>query len=338
MSYVAIAPESRIVPADRGRVPDERDLIAFLGGKTSGNEPSRSPEAPASAVDVFALDNLRVTFDRTERILWWSMAPQKRPSFTPALLADMKRVADALEAVFAAAPAGTRPAVNHLVLSSQINGIFNLGGDLSLFLDRIERRDRDALVRYAHACAEGQFRIATNFGLPLSTIALVQGDALGGGFEAALANDVIIAERSAKFGLPEVLFNLFPGMGAYSFLSRRLGATAAERMILSGRIYTADELREMGVVDLVVDDAAGPAATYTHVAEFERNGLARQAVLRTRRIVNPVTREELIRVADVWVETALMLSPRDLRRMRHLVLAQDRRWAAVGAEVASSVA
>ena len=50
--------------------------------------------------------------------------------------------------------------------------------------------------------------------LPMVTIALVQGDALGGGFECALAHDLIIAERSAKLGLPEVLVNLFPGIGA----------------------------------------------------------------------------------------------------------------------------
>ncbi len=334
MSYVAMTPMSRTASADNVVALEYRspssDLLAFLSGQPVDCEAGSRLGFPGSTADVFALENLRVTFDRNKRILWWSMMPQKRPSFTAGLLADMKTVADALEVLFAGGAGQERPAVSHLVLSSQINGIFNLGGDLSLFLDRIERRDRDALVRYAHACTEGQYRIATNFGLPISTIALVQGDALGGGFEAALANDVIIAERSAKFGLPEVLFNLFPGMGAYSFLSRRIGAAQAEKMILSGRVYSADDLHEMGIVDLVVADAAGPAAVYDHVASFERNGLARQAMLQARRIVNPVSREELMQVVDVWVETALMLSPRDLRRMRHLALAQDRRWSTLG--------
>ena len=61
-------------------------------------------------------------------------------------------------------------------------------------------------------------------GLPLITIALVQGEALGGGFESILSFDVVIAERDARFGLPEAMFGLFPGMGAHSFLSRRLGS------------------------------------------------------------------------------------------------------------------
>lgn len=324
MSYVAIAPASRTAVSNEDVTPKDYGLIGFLSNGLPG-QLDCPPEFPASTADVFTMDNLRLTFDRNQGTLWWSMAPQQRPSFTPGLLADMKQVADALEMLFAR-DGGEAPFVKHLVLSSQLNGIFNLGGDLSLFLDRIERRDRAALIRYAHACAEGQHRIATNFGLPISTIALVQGDALGGGFEAALANDIIIAERSAKFGLPEVLFNLFPGMGAYTFLSRRIGTAQAERMILSGQVYSADELCAAGVVDQVVEDGEGSAAVYNHVAGSARNNLARQAVLQARRIVNPVTREELIRVADVWVETALMLSSRDLRRMRHLAQAQDRRW------------
>lgn len=322
MSYVAAADAACDRPRGGARPAEGRDLSEFLAGRA----PRSTGEFPASAADVFDLDNLRVTFDRNQRILWWSMRPRRRPSFTAELLADMKMVADGLESLFAGA-AGNEPPVGHLVLSSLIPGIFNLGGDLSLFLGLIERRDRAGLVRYAHHCADGQHRIASNFGLPISTIAMIQGDALGGGFEAALANDVIIAERSAKFGLPEVLFNLFPGMGAYSFLARRIGAVEAERMILSGRIYSAEELAATGVVDAVVDDGAGPAAVYDHIVAFERIGRARQAVLQARRIVNPVSREELIRIADVWVETALMLSSRDLRRMRHLAMAQDRRWA-----------
>lgn len=311
-------------PLKGARPAEGRDLIEFLSGGAARD----AADFPASTADVFDLDNLRLTLDRTQRILWWAMRPVRRPSFTAELLADMKLVIDALDAVFAH-PSEGEPAVNHLVLSSLMPGIFNLGGDLSLFLDLIERRDRAGLIRYAHHCADGQHRIASNFGLPISTTALIQGDALGGGFEAALANDVIIAERSAKFGLPEVLFNLFPGMGAYSFLARRVGAVEAERMILSGRIYSAEELAATGVIDLVVDDGAGAAAVYEHVVSFERISRARQAVLQARRIVNPVTREELIRIADVWVETALMLSTRDLRRMRHLAIAQDRRWAAL---------
>jgi len=57
-----------------------------------------------------------------------------------------------------------------------------------------------------------------------------------------------VAEKNAKMGLPEIMFNLFPGMGAYHLLCRRLPAVKAEQLILSGHTYSADELHEMGVV------------------------------------------------------------------------------------------
>ena len=170
------------------------------------------------------------------------------------------------------------------------------------------------------------------------TIALVQGDALGGGFEAALAHDVIIAERSAKFGLPEVLFNLFPGMGAYSFLSRRIGRMAAERMILSGRIYSADELHEIGLVHTVVPDGEGEQAVNEYVDANSRWHNAHHATFKAGRRVDPVTLEELKDVVDGWVEAALRLSETDLRRMARLAGAQDRRIAPVRQATAAAMA
>ncbi len=63
----------------------------------------------------------------------------------------------------------------------------------------------------------------------------MQGAALGGGFEALLSFDYIVAEQDATFGLPEILFGLFPGMGAHALLSRKLGSAQADRLIVSNR-------------------------------------------------------------------------------------------------------
>jgi DSF synthase len=207
--------------------------------------------------------------------------------------------------------------------------MFNLGGHLPLFMRLIEEKDREGLRRYAHACVEGQYRWAVNHNLPVCTIALVQGDALGGGFEAALAHNFIIAERNAKFGLPEVLFNLFPGMGAYSFLSRRLDAARAEKMIMSGRVYSAEELHEMGIIDKIAENGCGIDAVYDFIRERRRVCCTSQAMIKARQMVNPITREELIDITELWVETALKLSQSDLRKMKHLAIAQDRRWAKI---------
>ncbi len=162
--------------------------------------------------------------------------------------------------------------------------------------------------------------------LPLITISLVQGDALGGGFEAAISSNVVVAERQARFGLPEVLFNLFPGMGGYSLLARRLGPVEAERLILSGKIYTAEELHEMGAVDVLCDEGCGEAAVYDVVEHYDRKFNSYMSVYRSRHQVFPITFDELSRIADVWVEAALRLDRDDLHKIELLAAAQRRRW------------
>ena len=111
--------------------------------------------------------------------------------------------------------------LRYLVLGSRVPGVFSLGGDLHFFAPdpragpRGARRLRLSCVRILH-----RNLLAA---LPVVTIGLVQGDALGGGFESLLSFDVIVAEKGAKFGLPENLFGLFPGMGAYSLLGASSG-------------------------------------------------------------------------------------------------------------------
>ena len=216
--------------------------------------------------------------------------------------------------------------VHYYVTGSRVPRVFNLGGDLALFVLLIKARDREALTHYARLCIDNMYPRIQNFFSPtLTKIALVQGDALGGGFECALASDVIVAEESAQLGFPEILFNLFPGMGAYSLLSRRIGMRAAEDLILSGRILPAAELHRMGVVDVLVKDGEGATAVREWIAKNakHRNGL--QAAFRARKCVHPVKREELDAITDVWVDAAFRLQDRDLKMMGRIVRAQMRR-------------
>jgi DSF synthase len=222
--------------------------------------------------------------------------------------------------------------VHHYVVGSRTPGIFNMGGDLALFALLIRTQDRDALAAYAKLCIDNVYRRVQNYSCPtLTTISLVQGDALGGGFESALASDIIVAEESAQMGLPEILFNLFPGMGALSLLARRIGMRAAEDLVLSGRILSAADLHRMGVVDVLATDGQGEAAVRNWIARNEkrRNGL--QAVLRARQFIHPVTRTELDGIVSLWVDGALRLRERDLRMMQRVVRAQMRRMELVNA-------
>ncbi len=216
--------------------------------------------------------------------------------------------------------------VNYYVTASRTPGIFNVGGDLALFAMLIKARDRDALTQYAKLCIDNIFPRTRGFFSPtLTKITLVQGDALGGGFECALASDVIVAEESAQMGLPEILFNLFPGMGACSLLARRIGMRAAEDLILSGKVLPASELYKMGIVDVLATDGQGETAVRNWIVKNAKRRNGMQAVHRARDFIHPVTREELDGIVGLWVDAALRLGERDLRMMNRLVRAQMRR-------------
>jgi len=139
-----------------------------------------------------------------------------------------------------------------------------------------------------------------------------------------LNSDIIIAERVSKMGFPEILFNLFPGMGAYSFLARKIGTVQAEMMILSGKLYSAEELYEIGLVDVMVEDGEGEEAVYDYVAKQTRRSNGYIAVQKARQRFNPVTYQELMDISGIWVDTALQLSEKDLKVMDRFVRSQQK--------------
>ena len=214
--------------------------------------------------------------------------------------------------------------IDYQVLTSADPSIFNLGGDLTRFLQSIRTGNREWLYGYAKACIYVLYPNIVGYDLPITTISLVTGDALGGGFEAALSSHVLIAERGTQLGLPEILFNLFPGMGAFQLLARRLGAGRAEKMISSGRMYSADELYEMGVVDVLAEPDEGESAVHSYIRAHRRRALGFAALRRVRDRLVPIIRDELMEVCDIWVDTALRLSEKDQKTMLRLLRGQNR--------------
>jgi DSF synthase len=301
------------------QVQSER-LKLFSGSLTALRRPF--------ALEPTGFEEMTVEHDRSEKVLWCRFAFGGRPSFTWAVFRDIARVHAYVDQTFAGAAPGEAP-IRWLVLGSQMPGVWNLGGDLELFARLIRNRDREALTRYARLACEAGYHFATSFNQPVVTVSLVQGDALGGGFEAVLSSNLIVAERSAKFALPEILFNLFPGMGAYTFLARRVAPALAERMIMSGDTFTAEQLHQMGVVDVLAEDGDGERAIRDYIHRHERRHGAHLAIYKVRNVVNPVTLEEMLEIARIWIDAALRLEEPDLRRMERLTAAQDRRRAKV---------
>ncbi len=269
-------------------------------------------------------DQLAATHDKQLRAMWLRWNPAPRPNFNLSLLEDLARYCDFMSQSGAAIESDTgSQTVEYTILSSGVKGVFNLGGDLDLFARLINSRDHDGLLSYGHACIDVLYRNYISHGLPITTISLIQGECLGGGFEAALSSDVLIAEKGARFGFPEILFNLFPGMGAYSFLQRKIGARKTEELISSGKIYSAGDMLELGLVDVVAPDGEGESAVASYIRARRHSRVGLSGLAAARRAVHALEYDELSRVVGIWVDTALRLSSRDLKLMQKLVSRQN---------------
>jgi DSF synthase len=278
---------------------------------------------PGATEYVFS-PQLTARFDTETRAIWSRWTAEVRPCFNPSLLADIRSYYDfLLHSEGRIRYCGEEHPIEYVVLASGMPGVFNLGGDLDLFKQLIAAQDRSGLLCYGRACIDVLYRNYIAHELPVTTVSLVQGECLGGGFEAALSSDVIVAEKRARFGFPEILFNLFPGMGAYSFLDRKIGQKGAEALLTSGKIYSAEEMHALGVVDVVAEDGEGELQVNELIRRRarSRNGLA--ALAATRRRVHAITFDELLDVVTIWVDAALRLNLRDLKLMQRLVSRQN---------------
>ena len=269
---------------------------------------------------LFDLNELDVLYQPESAALWTFMRPAGRPSFTPSMLRDFE---DWQRLIVENFGSGQVP-LRYLVLGSRAPGVFCFGGDLQLFERLIRSRDRDGLARYGYRCVEILHRNMNALDLPMLTVGLVQGAALGGGFEALLSFDYIVAERSATFGLPEILFGLFPGMGAHAILSRKLGSAMADRLIVSNQTYTAEEMYELGLVHNLAEDGNGLEACEAFIRKSERRHPGLVNARRAMKVTNPIGLSELKRIVDLWAEAALQLSDSDLKIMNRLTRAQER--------------
>jgi len=267
----------------------------------------------------YKYSQLSIYYDEKYKAGWYYMHASPRPCFTAQLLDEINQYQNFVKSEM---KGSLQQKYNYLILSSNIDGIFNLGGDLAVFQKLIQTKNKDSLLSYAIKCIDVLYNNIVHLNSELTTIALVQGDALGGGFEAALSSNLLIAEEGTKMGLPEVLFNLFPGMGAYSLLSRRVGQIKAQEIILSGKLYSAEELFDLGIVDILAKKGEGEMEVYRYINSAERKANTYQAIRKVKDIFDPVSYQELIDITKIWVDSALNINDKDLRMMDKLVMRQ----------------
>lgn len=284
-----------------------------------GRQTSAAAIDNASSITPPQYSQFTTRYDSETGAIWCWMKPEPRPCMNTRLIEELALSQQRLTSLYSSQHSDVIWPFHYLILASRIPGTFNLGGDLALFYQCIIERDEEKLRSYAYSCINLLHRNIDNLDLPITLISLVQGEALGGGFEIALSCDVIIAERGSHLGFPEILFNLFPGMGAYNLLSRRVGPAMAERLILSGKTWTAAKLHEMGVIDILVEDGEGIQAVEKYLKSHNQSHNTIRAIKKVRRIVNPITQKELYDIVDIWVDSAMKLKQKDLAKMQRLL-------------------
>jgi enoyl-CoA hydratase len=136
--------------------------------------------------------------------------------------------------------------IRAVVVSGAGEKAFVAGADISEMMNF----DASSALEFAR---QGQALTMAIEALKVPTIARVQGFALGGGCELAMACDIIIASKKAKFGQPEVNLGLIPGFGGTQRLVRRVGLSVAMDMLTAGRNLTGEEAYHLGLVSRVCE-------------------------------------------------------------------------------------
>lgn len=268
-------------------------------------------------------EEIALRYDAKHRAVWCYQKPSRRPCYSPLMLQELRQYQQSIIDYFKSKEPNSEPPIRYMVLHSQVPGVFNLGGDLALISRLIKEKNRQQLLDYAIKCLDTLYLHYVNLHLPITTISLVEGIALGGGFECALSSNILIATENAEMGFPEIRFNLFPGMGAYSFLARTCGMGVAERILSSGATYSAAKLYEMGIVHSLGKAGKGLESVEKFMKQHQQAGNGHRALQQVRQRYHPMKYQELLDITELWVVAALKLEEKDLRFIDRLVKAQS---------------
>ena len=271
---------------------------------------------------------LATRLDSSLDTLWVSLqaAPGRPLNFSPELLSGFERLLDQIEDNGWHWREGSGEGrlsyrLRYLVLTSNHPRYFALGGDLAYMQSCIESGNARALRAYSMRCLDLIRRIFAA-AHEVTTVSLVQGRALGGGFETALSASHLIAERGAQFGFPEIAFGTFPCTGGMTLLANRIGLRRAAAFMRNARIHSATDLHALGLVDELCEPGEGPAAVQRFIAEHRHRYNARMAMQRAEARMGAFDLVEMRTVVEDWVATAMALSAEERRVLDTLVRMQ----------------
>jgi enoyl-CoA hydratase/carnithine racemase len=202
---------------------------------------------------------------------------------------------------FVAAFGALAPETSACIISSARKSVFSAGGDLrELYATAaaVAAKDRPAGVR---AFLERIHAVMNAIDeAPFVTIAAVHGACLGGGLELALACDMIIADKMARFAFPELRLGFIPGFGGIPRLKRDLGNAFVRDLLFTGRTVNATRAQAVGLVAQLAGEGEALRIARSTAAQITKyDAVARAAA---KKFIKPIPREELRREIDLFCE------------------------------------
>ena len=188
-----------------------------------------------------------------------------------------------------------------LIIYSGLKPGFCAGADLRELYHRSQAMEKAEAARGVRDFLERIHRVLNLIdAAPLTTIAAVHGVTFGGGFELALACDLIIADKMARFCFPELRLGLIPGFGGIPRLKRDLGNAVVRDLLLTGRSFNATKAQQIGLVSQVVGEGEALRAARATAAQLGKFDRATAAA--AKKFIKPIPREELRREIDIFCE------------------------------------
>ncbi|MDP3255755.1 enoyl-CoA hydratase-related protein [Bosea sp. (in: a-proteobacteria)] len=268
------------------------------------------------------LPETQLAYEPAIQTLWVTIRPELKPVFTLQLLDSLVKIQSAIVALWGAPDQYHRAPVRFLAFRGR-GPFFTLGGDLDFYLDCLAKNDRAALAEYARLSAAGAVLNASGLNGLVVTLSTIHAKAIGGGIDAPRSCNVMIAEEQASFVYPEIKFNHFP-ITAVAILSRRMGARAAERMLMSGEEMSAQAFFEAGGLEAVVPTGTGEAWIRKYAQDSLPIHAAKTALFSAFNRRAGDLQQELDQLGQIWTDCMLRLTPSAISKLQRIAQTQDR--------------
>ena len=188
-----------------------------------------------------------------------------------------------------------------VIIRSDLKCGFSAGADLRELYERSQAMEKNEAAKGVREFLQRIHQVLNTIdATPVTTIAAVHGVVFGGGFELALACDLIVADKTARFAFPELRLGLIPGFGGIPRLKRDIGNAVVRDLLLTGRSFNATKAQQIGLVGQVVSEGEGlraARATAAQVAKFDRGTSAA-----AKQFIKTIPHEELRREIDIFCE------------------------------------